>query len=323
MSERILDSLQLLDVTLRDGGYVNGHRFSISDAERVVSTLAQSGLPLIEVGYFRPRRPDTADRVVASCPGYYLERLCAAAQPARLVVMVHTADVELEDYAILAASGVHLVRFPTTPVKVDGLTPHTDKVGSLGLGFTVNLIRVSERTDEEIAHVASVAQALGADAFYLADSNGSLFPDDIASVLALATNHTSVPLGFHAHDGLRLAFANSLRAIDSGCQYLDASVTGLGKGGGNLVMELIAGYLRSRFGHDYSLAPLVEIASEVLATWSDGNAAARADHIASSLMDLNLDSLQQMRQDGEGDDLADLFENRFPPVTVSAAAGRR
>ena len=253
---------RLLDVTLRDGGYVNGHSFSVVEAERLVSTLAGAGLSLIEVGYIRPRRHGSADgRVVACCPASYLARLHQAAGTAQLVVMVHAADVELSDYSLLAENCVSLVLFPTTPAKVNGLGPHIYMVRSLGLRATVNLIRASERSRSEIALVATRAETLGADVFYLADSNGSLFPDDVASLLAHARSNTSLPIGFHPHDGLRLAFANALRALEAGCSYLDASLTGLGKGGGNLVLELTAGYLRSHFGHTYSIGPLIQVSS--------------------------------------------------------------
>ena len=42
---------QILDVTLRDGGYVNDWQFLLPTALAIVSTLAKGGMPFIEVGY--------------------------------------------------------------------------------------------------------------------------------------------------------------------------------------------------------------------------------------------------------------------------------
>jgi 4-hydroxy 2-oxovalerate aldolase len=46
-----------LDVTLRDGGYVNGHSWSLGDAADVVAACIDGHVPYCEAGYYRPERP--------------------------------------------------------------------------------------------------------------------------------------------------------------------------------------------------------------------------------------------------------------------------
>jgi 4-hydroxy 2-oxovalerate aldolase len=52
-----------------------------------------------------------------------------------------------------------------------------------------------------------------------------------------------VPLGFHAHNNLHSAIANSLAALAAGCTSIDACARGYGAGAGNLSMEALVALL--------------------------------------------------------------------------------
>jgi 4-hydroxy 2-oxovalerate aldolase len=97
-----------------------------------------------------------------------------------------------------------------------------------------------------------------------------------------------VPIGFHAHDNLRLAFANTLSALDAGATHVDASFAGIGKGGGNLVLELLLAWVRSRGRKDLTvgpLAPLAQVLGEEMAARRRQEPAAWA----AGLLDLDID----------------------------------
>jgi 4-hydroxy 2-oxovalerate aldolase len=276
----------VLDVTLRDGGYVNGHSWSVTEAVGVVRSCVLGGVRATEVGYFRPQRHDTdgANLPSASCPPHYLEALRVAAGPdTMLVAMAHRRDVRLEQYRQLAEHYVGMVRLPTGIADFDKIGPHVTAIKDAGLLAGVNLIRVSEASLQEVATAAAAAERSGADIFYVADSNGSLFPDSVKKIVQTARAETARPLGFHAHDGLSMAFGNSLAAVEAGCTYLDASFGGMGKGGGNLRMELITAYLCCRAGIPFDVAPIADAA------------AADCEPIISGLLDMNLDDIAKFR----------------------------
>ncbi len=293
----------LLDVTIRDGGYVNGHSWTTEQAEHVVRTCAAAGVPNVEVGYLRPRRhaADGAELPSASCPPAYLERLQQAAgagdQHPGLVVMAHAADIRAQDLVALAPFGVRMVRMPTRPDSVAALAPFVEAVHGTGMAFAVNLIRVSELAQDQVLAAAEQAERIGADVFYLADSNGSLFPDQVARLSARVREAAGLTLGFHAHDGISMAFANALAAAASGFSHIDASMGGMGKGGGNLALELITAYLRSCGRIELQFTPLAEAVPTLLAPWKGGRLRAWCEAIAGGILDLNLESLEAIRAD--------------------------
>ena len=61
--------------------------------------------------------------------------------------------------------------------------------------------------------------------------------------LLAGSEHIGPALGIHAHDNMCLGLVNTLRAHAKGVTWLDATVTGMGRGAGNtrtedLVIEL-------------------------------------------------------------------------------------
>ncbi len=287
----------VLDVTLRDGGYVNDHSWAPEVARRIVAAVAVSKVPVAEIGYYRPRRHgvDGTTRPAASCPVEYIDQLAAVADGMALAVMAHQTDVRLDDYRMLAEHGIAVVRLPTRTSATERVHDHVAAIHAHGMTAMVNLLRISEPERHEIATAAAAAHKAEADVVYLADSNGSLFPEEVAELVGVVREQTDRAVGFHAHDGLSLAFSNSLAAVQAGCTYVDASLGGLGKGGGNLAMELICGYLRCRGRSMISFSPLAAAADEVLSAWGADAAAARSESIASGLVNLNIDDIARLR----------------------------
>ena len=86
------------------------------------------------------------------------------------------------------------------------------------------------------------------DYFYMVDSYGGVMPEDVKETIQLVKSKTNVPLGFHGHDNLEMGLINTITAIDAGCDIVDATVTGMGRGAGNLKTELLLTYLENAKG---------------------------------------------------------------------------
>jgi 4-hydroxy 2-oxovalerate aldolase len=214
-----------------------------------------------------------------------------------LVVMAHAADVEADDLARLSRFGVRMLRMPTGPGAAEKLAPLADAVHGAGMAFAVNLTRISELETAQVLDTVTAAQRVGADLFYLADSNGSLFPQQVAALAEKVRAASDLTLGFHAHDGISMAFANALAAMEHGFSHIDASMAGMGKGGGNLALELIIAYLRSNGRLELQITPLAESTPTLLAPWKGARLLAWCESIAGGILDLNLESLESLRSD--------------------------
>jgi 4-hydroxy 2-oxovalerate aldolase len=290
--------ITLLDVTLRDGGLANNFAFTETDAVDIVEGLGASGIEQVEVGYYRPR---DHGRVTGAkvCDLPYLGRLARLRKRPRLAVMVHTEEVETGDYAALRDCDISLVRFPVSRKNLPGIRAHLEAVRAAGLAFTLNIIRVSELDPNTVLELGALAESSGASAVYFADSNGGLYPEQVAYTAGLLGSRLRIPLGFHAHDNLTLAFANSLVALRHGVSYFDTSLGGLGKGGCNLITELMAVFLNVKFGKDYDVFRLAEVADRNVASWLPQKFAERFDSSVLGALDFNLDRIVAMRRRAE------------------------
>ncbi|NUU26394.1 MAG: pyruvate carboxyltransferase [Streptomycetaceae bacterium] len=273
-------------MTLRDGGYFNDHRWTTHEAESVVRAVGAAGVPYAEIGYLRgthePQRP------TASCPPAYLDALANVAGRPALAVMVRPGEVPIDRIAELADRGVAMVRVLVMGGSVEAAEPYVAAARAAGLEVAMNLTRVSERDPEAIAVAVKACANAGAQITYLADSNGSLDPDSVSERIGAAVSASTVPVGFHAHDNLGLAFINATTAMAAGATALDASIAGIGKGGGNLRLEVIVAHLIVRHGARLRLDPIANdrtTLSTRLRMVADGG----SKTVVTGLLDVNMD----------------------------------
>lgn len=86
-------------------------------------------------------------------------------------------------------------------------------------------------------------ESYGASRIVYLDSAGALTPSMVERITDEILSVIEVPLGFHAHNNLHAAVANSLAALSSGCDSIDACARGYGAGAGNLSMEALVALL--------------------------------------------------------------------------------
>ena len=96
-------------------------------------------------------------------------------------------------------------------------------------------------------------------AVVVVDSFGNLYREQVDALVrryAKSVEGTGKDVGIHAHNNLQLAFANTIEAIILGCNRVDATMMGLGRGAGNCPMELLLGFLRNP---KFKLRPVLDV----------------------------------------------------------------
>lgn len=293
-----MNPLTVLDVTLRDGGYVTNHVFTQEAAEDIAASCTRAGVDVVEIGYFRRRALPAPEAVAAYCPDGYVRRLAALKGASRIAVMVHADHCAPAEMAALPDLGVDLVRLPLRPDRYAAALGHVERARRLGLDVSVNLIRVSEVSPDVLAQAARDAAEAGAQVLYLADSNGSLYPDRVGEMMRATAAASGLPLGFHAHDGLSLAFSNTLAAVEAGAEWIDASIGGIGKGSGNCATETIAVHLERSTGRRFDHVALAEVGERRLGRWIHTRFAEICAHRLASALDLNVEQVTALKGSG-------------------------
>ena len=245
---------KILDCTLRDGGYYNDWNFPVDTATSTVKSLHQAGVDVIELG-LKSATDDKCSGLFKYCNEDYLSALDLPPDGTysfMLNVKEFIKDGQINHEALnqmirpASASVFQMCRLATHYADFTFIKEFFDYFTKNGYRVGINLMGVSLLEEEQLQQAMVVVDQLKPEVFYIADSFGSMLPDDISGLVEIIRQHYAGPLGIHTHDNQGLAFANSLRAIDLGVEYIDATLTGMGRGAGNLSTEQILLWLQNR-----------------------------------------------------------------------------
>lgn len=285
-----------IDVTLRDGGYRNLFSFSENYAKQHVQMMDQAGVEWIEIGYrngsFKPI--DNIGQTGLS-PDAYIRSLREVAQRPYICVMAHPKNIPEQDLAHMRTLGVDMLRFCADQQNMARTLDYVREAKQLGYTVCFNLTRISQHSVKMMARQAEQAVEAGADVIYLADSNGSMTPERVERLVTTIHSVGQCEVGFHAHDNVGLAMSNSIAALNAGASFIDSSLRGMGKGAGNLKLELWLGFLRRERGvSQYDYAPLLDQVDHLEKTDSQARPAQPLDDLILGLFDLNVEQRERL-----------------------------
>ena len=143
---------------------------------------------------------------------------------------------------------VTMVRLAVDPKNYDRALKLAKKVKDLGFLVSFNLMYASRwetdfKLDEKLNELNTAT-----DYFYVVDSYGGLYPEQVSAIFEKLKQYLYIPLGFHGHNNLEMALVNSLAALNSGAGIIDSTICGMGRGAGNLKTELWLSILHQQHG---------------------------------------------------------------------------
>lgn len=239
--------MKLLDCTLRDGGYYTNWDFDKSVVNTYLKSCNHLPIDYIEVGY-RSLPMDDYLGEYFYCPIETLKLLRSISQK-KLVIILNEKDTEVEDIERLLkpiTSYVDMVRIAIDPANFERALVLAREVKNLGFEIAFNVMYMSTWSDnKDFLELLPLVDDV-ADYFYMVDSYGGIYPEQVKETIALVRSKTNVKLGFHGHNNLEMALANTLTAIDLGVDIIDSTITGMGRGAGNLKTELLLTVLNSK-----------------------------------------------------------------------------
>jgi len=255
----------LLDCTLRDGGYYNNWDFDQELVDAYLQAMSALSVDYVELG-FRSFNCDGFKGAYAYTTDRFVQHL-QVPSGLKLGVMVNASELIKHSGGVLNAlallfnpakeSPITLVRIACHIQEIDELLPGCAWLKEQGYTVGVNLMQIADRTREDILKVAKQASRWPLDVLYFADSMGSINPAQASDIIATLRSNWSGALGIHTHDNMGQALANSIRALTDGVTWLDGTVTGMGRGPGNVKTEYLVTELAELRGDSLNITPLL------------------------------------------------------------------
>ena len=260
--------ITVVDSTLRDGSHAKRHQFTVDEVRAVARGLESAGVPAIEVSH--------GDGLAGSSFNYgfsgtdELDLIAAAAEleRTRLAVLLLPGIGTKDELRRARSLGASLVRIATHCTEADIAEQHLALARELGFTTIGFLMMAHMSSPEGLLAQARIMESAGAEAVYVTDSAGALLPDGVRErVRALRDGlEDGTDVGFHGHQNLSLAVANSLAAVDAGATWIDTCTCGLGAGAGNTPTEVFAAVC-DKAGIETGIDPFVmmDVAQEIVA----------------------------------------------------------
>ncbi|MFN0729530.1 aldolase catalytic domain-containing protein [Polaribacter gochangensis] len=252
--------MKILDCTLRDGGYYTNWDFDDSLVKTYFRNMNLLPLEYLEAGYRSPKKNGYQGEFFY-CSEFTMKRIKDLSGK-KLAIIIDEKSVDLshiEELLKPCLGYVDLIRIAVKPDNVFKALQLAEKIKKMSFKVAFNVMYLSEwHKYKEIKEVLSKLNNL-VDYFYMVDSFGSVFPEDIKNTIEEIRAYSDISLGFHGHNNIELGLINTLTAIENGVEIIDSTVTGMGRGAGNLKTELLLSVLNKRASLDVNFDALSDV----------------------------------------------------------------
>lgn len=239
--------LNIIDCTLRDGGYYNNWNFSVELINEYLKVMSAIRIDYVEIGF------RFIDKVKTKGPTAYSDEkfLRKLKIPKNLMigVMINASDfASSNDILNLAKqtfkkkknSLVSLVRIACHYYEIKNIFPLVNWLKKSGYKVGINIMQIPELSKKQIKSSILEIKKSQPDILYFADSLGSLNPKSTIKIINQIRLSWKKDIGIHAHDNMGKALNNTIASIKSNqVNWIDCTVTGMGRGPGNTQTEYL------------------------------------------------------------------------------------
>ncbi len=258
-----MDKYNLLDCTLRDGGYINKWAYSDEAIIDIIRNLIDAGLDFLEVGYINPE-----GNVGNSTQFNSIERIEEYLPKDRKnCIFLAMADVQqfsiksLTQHTGRSIEGIRIVFYK---YQVKEALELAKAVKAMGYRLFMQPMVTIDYSIDEYAKLVQNIDKLNPDAVSIVDSFGYMLKEDFRRYFRVLDNllGEEVIIGFHSHNNMNLAFITAQDILEyktSRRLIIDSSLYGIGRGAGNLNTELIANYYNMTLGNKYNIKLILDL----------------------------------------------------------------
>ncbi len=263
-------TISISDPTLRDGNHAVGHQLDVEQIAAYCRAADAAGVSIVEVGHGNGLGASSLLVGEAKTPdSIALEVARKNLTKSKLGIHVIPGFATIErDLKPALGMGVDVVRVAAHCSEADICERHISFSRGQGVEVWGCLMMSHMISPVFLLEQARKMESYGAEGVVFMDSSGHFLPEDVRKRVELLVSELSIAVGFHAHNNLGLAIANSIAAAEAGATLLDGCARGFGAGAGNTQLEVLVAVLERlgyRTGIDlYKILDAGDLAEQIL-----------------------------------------------------------
>lgn len=264
-----MNKVQILDCTLRDGGYCNGWSFGYDNIKKIIKGLVETNVDIIECGFLTDNIIYEKNESKFTELEQIREIVSTSKENGLFVAMVNYGEYDIEKLPSYDGQAIDGIRVAFHKKDMEKALEFCLEIKKKGYKVFVQPMVSMSYSDQEFLELIAKVNTILPYAFYIVDSFGMMKQKDLARFFCLVDNNLSesVCMGFHSHNNLQLAYSNAQFLVEKNISrhiLIDTSIYGMGRGAGNLNTELFIQYLNERIGASYDIKPVLMIIDEII-----------------------------------------------------------
>ena len=235
-------TIKILDTTLRDGSNAINFQFDRELTQKILASLEKGGIEWIEMGHgLGLGATKKCGKPASLSDEEYMDLAKNTLKKANFGFIIVKKFGEKKDIKLAAERGVKFIRIGSDITEINQIEDYIKYAKEQGLIVFIALMKAYAVTSmKEYVKILQKLEKWGADIITLMDSAGTMVPEDVKNYINQGKMNINISLGFHAHNNLQLAIANTITAIKVGADEVDVSIGGLGRSAGNAPTEILA-----------------------------------------------------------------------------------
>ena len=263
----MMNNIIITDSSLRDGNHSVKHTISLDSIKKYCKAADKAGIPIVEVGHGNGlgasslligKSTNTDKEIIETAKKY----LTNSKLGVHVIPGIATVNKDIQPAIDM---GVDVVRIATHCTEATLSKSHLEYLQNKDVKALGVLMMTALTDTKTLVENAKTMEQYGAEAIIIMDSTGTYLPSDVEERIKALTENLSIDVGFHAHNNLGCAIANSLVAAQNGAKYIDACIRGFGAGAGNAPLEVLLPVLeKSNFNTGIDFKQVIIEADKVM-----------------------------------------------------------
>ena len=264
----IMNNIKILDCTLRDGGYINDFNFGHSVIKSVIKKLSEASIDIVECGFLRSGEFNP-DKTLFSNVETIKNILGEKNSSTMYIAMVQYGKITADEISPYNGSSIDGIRVSFHENEIAPALVLVQELIDRDYKIFLQVVGTTAYSDTELLSLIEKVNLLNPFCLYIVDTLGMMYTEDLLRFFYLINHNLSknIALGFHSHNNLQMSFTNAqalIREHFSRDLIIDGSILGMGRGAGNLNIELLARFMNLTYCTNYDEFKLMEIMDEYI-----------------------------------------------------------